>query len=369
MKIHKTYQFRGYTCQTGYSRIREVLRICQRLYNQALAERIAVYKLTKKSVTKFSQMKWLTNLRQKSQQLSDISLQVERGVIIRLDRAFQSFFRRIKKGNGDGFPRFKPWQRYTCIELAEVHSGMIKNNRIKIKGLPIIRLNPSQSLPDSTQLKSLRIVLTGRRLTVDLVYEEDIEHLPYNNNSVGIDMGITERMTLSTDDTIDRRIVDRTREKRLQRAISRCKKGSNTRRKRVEAFAREKRKSNVVNRNECHRITTDIVRRFGSIAIEKLQIQNMTRKGKNKRGINREILSQSWGIIRQQLAYKAEWAGRQLVEVNPAYTSLTCSKCGFVNGKPKVYKVFECSDCSFVCDRDLNAALNIEVRGNFAPST
>ena len=163
------------------------------------------------------------------------------------------------------------------------------------------------------------------------------------------------------------RIVDCKRERRLQRAISRKQKGSNSRRKAVAAFAREKRRNIIRNRNVCHRITTDLVRRFGHIAIEALLIRNMTAAGGSyKKGLNREVLGQTWGVIRQQLVYKAEWAGRQLVEVNPAYTSRTCSECGFVNGKARAYQIFACSECGHVQDRDVNAARNILARGNFA---
>ena len=114
----------------------------------------------------------------------------------------------------------------------------------------------------------------------------------------------------------------------LQQRIARCRKGSNRRRKLVQQLARLRRREAVRNRNECHRITTDIIRRFGRIAVEKLTIPKMTRSaagtveepGTNvaaKSGLNREILAQTWGLIIQQLRYKAEWAGRELVEVAP----------------------------------------------------
>ena len=381
MIAHRTYQTRGYTSKTGYARIREVLGVCQRLYNRALAERKAIYRLTGKTMGRYAQVKWLTSLRSNSQELSDISSQVERGVIIRLDRAFRNFIARVdeykaiaarrkregkpfrKDGAMPGFPRFKPWQRYTCIELAEVAPSMVKGNRIKIKGLPLIRLCPSRPLPESKPV-SMRLVMHGRTLTIDLVYQEDVASLPKSTEAVGIDMGVNERMTLSTGETIARREIDRRRERRLQRAVSRKKKGSNTRRKAVADFAHVKRKNAVRNRNDCHQITTEIVRRYGFISIEDLNIQNMTRAGgSHKRGLNREILAQGWGLIRQQLAYKAEWAGRQLVRVNPSYTSRICSACGFVNGKAQEYRTFNCSECGHVADRDVNAALNISKRG------
>jgi putative transposase len=320
-------------------------------------------------MSKFTQMKQLTRLRAEQQAWRDLSLQVARGVLVRLDRAFQAFFRRVKAGDKAGYPRFQGAGRYRCIELAEVTPGMVKCNRIKVKGLPVIRLRPSRPLPDSSQLRALRLLMHGRILSVDLVYAEQVKPLPANAAAVGIDMGVNERMTLSDGSTVERRVVDRRRERRLQRVISRRKKGSNGRRKAVAAFAPEQRRNAIRSRNACHRITTDLVRRYGCIAIEGLRIRNMTGAGgAHKRGLNREVLTQTWGVLRQQLAYKAEWAGRQLVEVNPAYTSRTCAACGAVNGKPHTYRLFECSGCGHVDDRDVNAARNILARGDFAPA-
>ena len=367
--IHKTYQTCGYCSRAGYARIREVLRACRWLYNRSLAERKNIYRACGKSMTRFTQMKQLTRLRTEQQSWRELSIQVARGVLVRLDRAFQAFFRRVKAGEKPGYPRFQGAGRFQCLELAEVTPGMVTGNRINIKGLPAIRIRPSAPLPDSNQLKALRLVMHGRILSVDMVYVEQANPLPYNTDTVGIDMGVNERMTLSDGSTIERRIVDSKRERRLQRAISRKQKGSNSRRKAVADFARAKRGNAISNRNACHRITTDLVRRFGHIAIEGLQIRNMTAGGGSyKKGLNREVLGQTWGVIRQQLAYKAEWAGRQLVEVNPAYTSRICSACGFVNGKAREYRVFACSECGHIQDRDVNAARNIMARGNFAPA-
>lgn len=319
-------------------------------------------------MTKFAQMRLLTKLRAEQQAWRDLSLQVSRGVLARLDRAFRAFFRRLRAGEKPGFPRFQGRGRFQCIELAEVAPGMVKANRIRVKGLPVIRIRPSRPLPDSRQLKGLRLVMHQRTLSVDLVYAEQANPLPQTSVAVGIDMGVNERMTLSDGSSVERRVVDRKRERRLQRVISRRKKGSKGRGKAVAAFAREKRRNAVRNRNACHRLTTELVRRYGFIAIEGLQIGSMTSfGGGHKRGLNREVLAQTWGVLRYQLTYKAEWAGRQLVEVNPAYTSRTCAECGEVNRQPRTYRIFKCSSCGHVQDRDINAAQNILARGNLAP--
>ena len=89
------------------------------------------------------------------------------------------------------------------------------------------------------------------------------------------------------------------------------------RKKRVRQLERLRYRERVRNRNACHRATTRIVRSHGLIAVEKLNVKGMTTKDLKKKGLNREILTQSWGLLRNQLQYKAEWAGREFVEVDP----------------------------------------------------
>ena len=151
-------------------------------------------------------------------------------------------------------------------------------------------------------------------------------------------------------------VMDRTREKRLQRAVSRSRLGSNTRRKRVRSLSKEAYRYLVRNRNYCHELTTTLVKRYGLVALEDLRALNMSRSargtveepGRNvaaKSGLNRSILEQTWGMIRRQLTYKAEWAGRGLVVVDPRYTSQTCSRCGVVDADARRSESYECAAC------------------------
>ena len=59
------------------------------------------------------------------------------------------------------------------------------------------------------------------------------------------------------------------------------------------------------------------------------------------------------------LSYKAAWAGRKYVAVNPAYTSQDCSQCGHRQTLPLSERTYTCPCCGVVVDRDLNASLNI----------
>ena len=67
-----------------------------------------------------------------------------------------------------------------------------------------------------------------------------------------------------------------------------------------------------------------------------------------------------WGYFRTRLHVKAAEAGRVVVEVDPAYTSQTCSSCGqrFPERIDLSVRTVSCP-CGLVLDRDVNAAINI----------
>ena len=381
--IHRTYQCKARAKKNGHARLSEVAMLCRHLYNAALQERKDTYRhqranpyLDLPNINFYYQNHQLTGIRNDDERYRAIALPITRGSLLRLDRAFKAFYRRVKNGESPGFPRFQGKGRYTCISTAGVQNSWVKLNddrtfgKLKIKGLPIIRFKSSRPLPEGKP-KSLTINLHPTGVYVNLTYEEEVEHLPKVQSVVGIDAGVVNRLALSNGKVVKPRKKDRKKERRLQRAVSRCKRGSNTRRKRVKALAKHRYRERIRNRNECHCITTDIVRNNQLIAVEALKIKNITKSasgsienpGKNvsqKRGLNRNVLEQSWGILRTQLAYKAEWAGRKYVKVDPKYTSQTCSICGVVSSDSrKSQSVFRCVACDNELNADLNASRNI----------
>ena len=340
------------------------------LYNAALEERSGAWKKARKSVSLYDQCKSLTHVRHDDPEgFGKLHVKVSRAPLAHLDRAFNAFFRRLRNGEKPGFPRFRPHSRFQCIEVLDPRSGMVKVRGktavIKLKGIPCIKIRLTRPLPDGV-LKTLRIVRRPNGCTVDLTYAVEKQPLTPCEKAVGIDMGVRKRMMLSTGECIVSTAVDNGAVIRQQQRVARCKRGSRTRQKQVRQLARLRRRQHVRNRNACHRFTTDFVRRFGTIAVEKLNIQQMTQSaGAKKRHLNRSIQEQTWGLLRQQLTYKAEWAGRAFVEVNPAYTSQDCSRCGSRHN-PGTSEIYWCPTCGLKMDRDHNAALNILRAGTLA---
>ena len=282
------------------------MRECATLYNAALQERRDAWMMGGHTVTYIDQCKSLVGVRRDLPEWAALDTQIGRGVLRRLDRAFNGFFRRSKRGERPGFPRFKPASRFRTLEIAEPRPGMVKTQpdgrkaRVKVKGLPVIEMRLRKPFPPSTDLKSLRITARPNGLTVDLGYAVEREPLSESGRRVGIDLGVNNRIALSGGEMIEGRQFDRSRETSLRRDVSRKRRGSNRRRKAVAALSRETRRNAVRNRNECHRITTEIVREYGGIAMERLVIRNMTRTARGtieepgvkvaaKSGLNREI--------------------------------------------------------------------------------
>ena len=377
--VNKTYQIRAYTNSAGYNKIDVVLRNCAQLYNAALEEWKSAYRHKEHSLsvnrTQFDQFNELTGIRKDDPEFwGSLSVQIPRGVLVRLDRARRAFFKRVQNGETPGYPRFKAGPRWRTIEIAESSGSMVRKQGrgyvVRIKGLPILKLRKSMELPSSEKLKGLMISRRGRRLWVNLTYRVEKEALPLSSSSVGIDMGVADRLSLSTGERIERRRKPNEKINRAQQRLSRCLKGSRRWRQRRVVLANIQDRERIRNRNECHRITTDLIMRFGIIVLEDLAIRNMTasasgtieQPGTNvaqKTGLNRAITEQTWGMIRQQLTYKAEWAGRQLVVVDPRYTSQTCSGCGVVSGSQRRGKEYKCASCGMLMDADVNAAINI----------
>ena len=79
--------------------------------------------------------------------------------------------------------------------------------------------------------------------------------------------------------------------------------------------------------------------------------------------ISKSISDASWGLFRQQLTYKAEYAGRKLGVVDPAYTSQTCSNCKHVEAKKLSQRKHSCCVCGYQDTRDGNASKNILALG------
>ena len=359
----RTYKCRAKLSSSGHKKLSRVFQMCADLYNACLEERIDCYKKTGKSRTYYDQCKALTEVRADDPEYGSISVQVFRGAAGRIDKAFQSFFRRLKNKEKPGFPRFRKGERWRTIEINDQCWKMLRRegNKVilKIKGLPRIEVKPSQELPPNGLLKAIRITRKPLRTEVALSYElADVQPVEEITNPVGIDMGISKRLTLSNGETVRKREIDRSRIIRLQRSVSRKKKGSSNQRKALSKLAKEWQRVSERERDYLHRLSAELVKMYDFIAVEKLKTKNMLRD----KNLAKSISEQTWDKFVTLLDEKAESAGVKVAYVNPKGTSQECSGCGATLKKPLSARTHKCG-CGVEMDRDVNAALNILHRG------
>lgn len=72
-----------------------------------------------------------------------------------------------------------------------------------------------------------------------------------------------------------------------------------------------------------HKLSRFLVDNYDIVVMENLNIQSMLKQGLSK--LNLQILDQGWFQFKTFLAYKLNWLDKQLILVNPSYTSQTCS--------------------------------------------
>ena len=186
--------------------------------------------------------------------------------------------------------------------------------------------------------------------------------MPVSDRTVGIDVGLESFAVTSDGEYIENPRYLREAEtvfRVSQRSVSRKKKGSSNRRKAVKLLAKNHIKVKRQRADFAHKVADNLVKNYGRIAVEDLRIKNMVRN----HHLARSISDAGWGQFVSILSYKAEYAGREFVQVNPNGTSQICSGCGATVKKSLSTRVHNCPACGLSLNRDFNAALNIKRLG------
>ena len=192
---------------------------------------------------------------------------------------------------------------------------------------------------------------------------------PPKGGSVGIDLGVKELATLSDGTVVHNpRALDSNlkRLRRAQKDLSRKAKGSNRRHRARTKVSRLHARVANLRHDMLDKTTTMLARTYADISIEDLNVAGMV---KNHR-LARVVEDAAFAEFRRQLEYKTARTGARLHVIDRWYpSSKTCSNCGTVKAKLSLSeRVYHCEKCGLVIDRDLNAAINIQVAGS-APET
>src|SRR3989440_6884498 len=363
--MRKMFQYRIYPTRKQVHKLNEILEECRWLYNHLLEKRKHAYAQTGKGLSCYEQQSTYPILKQERPTLERVHSQVLQNVAVRIDLAFKAFFRRVKQGENPGFPRFKGYGRYDSFtfpqsgfSLTHVVGGQGEpNDRVTLSKIGSVKMVYHRPIKGKVKTCTVQRSSTGKWY-VSFSCECEPERLPKVPSHVGIDVGLKTFATLSTGEEIANPRFFRKEEPALakvQRKHAKKPKGSPERRKHRKVVARVHERIKFRRDNFTHQESRQIVDRFGIICVEDLHVKSMT----HNHCLAKSIADASWSEFFSKLSNKAEEAGRQLVKVNPAYTSQDCSRCHHRQKMPLSERVYHCPCCLLSIDRDLNAALNM----------
>lgn len=257
-------------------------------------------------------------------------------------------------------PKFKKKGRNDSFTL----DGSIRVDHFKIQVPQIGCLKTYERLPQGIIPKSVTISRQAERWFISFRIETEIKETIKKVEIVGIDLGVKSLATLSTGEVFEGTKSYRKLEKKLaklQRIVSRRELKSNNWYKAQQKVARLHKRIADIRKDTLHKLTTDLTKNHSRICLEDLKVSGMMANHK----LAKSIADMGFREFRRQLDYKCQLYGSELLVVDRWFpSSKTCSNCGAIKESLSLgERVYQCDSCSFVCDRDLNASLNLEKIG------
>lgn len=354
-----TYKYRLYPSRAQVEALTFQLSEACHLYNAALQERRDAWRVGQKSIHYFDQSSQLKEIRAAGD-LSLANFSACQDVLRRVDKTFKAFFRRMKRKEKAGFPRFKSHTRFDSYTFPAYGDGCkLIDSKLRLQGVGLVKVKLHRAVEG--KIKTVTIKRECNKWYVCISVERESKPLPICTETVGIDVGLSSFATLNDGTEIDNPRYYREAQKALrlsQRRVARRKKGSHRRHKAVRLLQRAHAYVRNQRANFHHEISRWLVSNYGLIAVEDLNIKGMV---KNRR-LSKSISDAGWSAFMDKIAYKAESAGRDFVKVNPRGTSQTCT-CGASVPKTLSQRWHHCLSCGLSLARDHVSAQIILARG------
>lgn len=362
MRVKYTYKFRLMPNEEQKKTLAKHFGCSRFLYNFFLARRKEQYLTTGRQNNFVKDCKELTQIKKELSWLCEANAQSLQQTIKNLDAAYGNFFEKRSE-----FPKFKKKHKKQSFRVPQ--SIKLGEDRLYIpkfrEGIKCVVHRPvKEEISHCTVSKN-----KAGQYYCTLLVEKEIKPKKKVRKEVGIDLGIKTLVVDSEGNEYEniRPYRAMTRKiKRLQRKLSNRRgkttdKKSNRMNKLRLKLAKAHQKVKDVRNNHLHQITSKLIDENQVVCLESLAVKNMM-KNHHLAGA---ISDCGWGELVRQLKYKAEWAGRTIVQLDRFFpSSKTCSSCHWINDDLKLKdRKWECRGCGILHDRDKNAAKMILIQG------
>jgi putative transposase len=362
MKQKRAYQYRCYPTPNQRQTLARTFGCVRFVYNWGLRLRADAYQRRGEHLYYRDTSAALTTLKQQLETiwLNEVSSVPPQQALRHLDKAFTNFF----EGRGKYPTHKKKHGRQSAEYTTSAFTWDGKDLRLAKMADPL-PIRWSRPLPEGARPTTITVTKdqAGRYFASFLV-ETAIQALPVSPQTIGIDLGLLDVVTLSTGEKIGNEQFFRKEEKclaRLQRRHAKKRKGGKNREKARRKVARLHARIADRRRDFLHKLTTRLIRENQVVCVESLAVKNLMLN----RALAKSIADVGWGELIRQLEYKAAWYGRMVVAIDRFFpSSKRCSVCGYLCETLDLdVRQWTCPVCGTVHDRDTNAALNIKAEG------
>ena len=365
----RAIKIRLYPNKEQATMINKLLGCYRVVYNQCLNRKIESYKNEGKPENLSTLGKFLHHELLKDDNfiwLREQNTRVLGQAVIDMLRAYKNFFERHT-----GYPKFK--SKHDNKQSCRFERGAISkrnvytNYKISLANIRNIKFRCSKKYAKYLQKNHDNIrQATLTRLPCEEYYlsilvDGDLTHkVKETNASIGIDLGVKDFVITNTGEVFGNLHFKKSKAKkinRLQRQLSKKKKGSNNRNKARVRLAKVYKKINDKKQYYLHAVSNSLIDENQVICMEDLNVKGMVKN----HNLAESISEMNFGEFRRMLEYKAKWYNRKIVFVDRFYpSSKTCHNCGYVNKGLKLSdRQWVCPHCGKTIERDYNAALNI----------
>ena len=358
-EIQRSYKFRIYPDAEQRNRLAQTFGCARYVYNWALSLRKTAHENNIK-INANEVSSQLTSLKKQEDfiWLRDVSSVCLQQSLMNLDNAYQRFFK--KQG---GFPTYKKRSNKQSARYVK-GSFVFKNNKLKLaKQAKFMKVKFSRPITGEVSSITVSKNPDGKYFASFLV-KELYEPSKKSAKQIAIDLGIKDFATFNDGSKVanpNHLFNSFSKLKRLQRNLSKKKKGSKNRNKARIKLARLHSKIANQRSDFLHKLSTQIVNENQVICVEDLAVKEMLQQNKQ---IARLASSLGWRDFLTMLEYKSNWNEREFIKVDRWFaSSKTCSACNTKNEKLTLsQRSWKCS-CGANHDRDHNAAKNILKEG------
>lgn len=360
--MFRAYKYRLYPTQAQIQMFLKTFGCVRFIYNKMLADRIAYYRKTKKSLHNTP-----AQYKKEYPFLKEVDSLALSNAQLHLNTAYKNFFEQKSVGK----PKFKSRKNFYQSYSTNNQKGSVRieNGKIRLPKIGFVKIRQHRSFEGL--IKTVTVSKTpSEKYYISILVECDsqvIDIIP--KTFLGLDFAMHDLYIASDGSSAEYPRYYRLAQKNLaraQRKLSRTKQGSNNHKKARKRVAIIHEKISNKRKDFLQKKSKQLADVYDAICIEDISVKQMGKHHRKGFHFGKSVADNGWGMFTSMLAYKLRWQGKQLIKIDKWFpSSQICNVCGYHNHDTKDLSIREwtCPSCGIHHNRDINAAINIREEG------